>query len=162
MLFEIMKRTPVWVFVLFFVLLACGCYQSKDRVVSHRNVIIFPAVMLMVSLSGVLSAFGSTPSALSSWLAGVAVTASLSVKFINLNGVSFKPEIHSFSVPGSWLPLILLMTIFFTKYAVGVILARKLPIADTSAFMGATSLIYGLLSGVFLARSVAIIRTARS
>jgi hypothetical protein len=78
-----------------------------------------------------------------------------------LGGVNFVTETRSFSVPGSWLPLALMMAIFFTKYAVGVILARKLQISGELAFIGSISLIYGLLSGVFLARAVAILRTAR-
>lgn len=161
MLIEILKRTPSWVFVLFFVLLAFGYYQSKDRVVNRNKVTILPAAMLVLSFYGVLSAFGSTPYALSSWLAGVAITACLGLKSANPSGISFAIETRSFSVPGSWLPLALMMALFFTKYAVGVILARKLPIAGEMAFMGSISLIYGLLSGVFLARAVAILRTAR-
>ena len=161
MLIEILKRTPSWVFVLFFVLLAFGYYQSKDRVVNRNKVTILPAVMVVLSFYGVLSAFGSTPFALSSWLAGVAITVYLGLKFANSSGVSFATETRSFSVPGSWLPLALMMAIFFTKYAVGVILARKFPIAGELAFIGSISLIYGLLSGVFLARAVAILRTAR-
>jgi hypothetical protein len=161
MLIEILKRTPSWVFILFFVLLAFGYYQSKDRVVNRNKVTILPAAMLVLSFYGVLSAFGSTPFALSSWLAGVAITACLGLKFVNPSGVSFATETRSFSVSGSWLPLALMMAIFFTKYAVGVILARKHPIAGNLAFIGSISLIYGLLSGVFLARAVAILRTAR-
>jgi hypothetical protein len=161
MLFEILKRTPSWVFILFFVLLAFGYYQSKDRVVNRNKVTILPAAMLVLSFYGVLSAFGSTPFALSSWLAGVAITACLGLKFVNPSGVSFATETRSFLVSGSWLPLALMMAIFFTKYAVGVILARKLPIAGELPFIGSISLIYGLLSGVFLARAVAILRTAR-
>ena len=161
MLIEILKRTPSWVFVLFFVLLAFGYYQSKDRVVNRNKVTILPAVMVVLSFYGVLSVFGSTPFALSSWLAGVAITVYLGLKFANSSGVSFATETRSFSVPGSWLPLALMMAIFFTKYAVGVILARKFPIAGELAFIGSISLIYGLLSGVFLARAVAILRTAR-
>lgn len=112
MLIEILKRTPSWVFVLFFVLLAFGFYQSKDRVVNRNKVTILPTTMLVLSFYGVLSAFGSTPFALSSWLAGVAITASLGLKFANPSGVSFATETRSFSIPGSWLPLALMMAIF--------------------------------------------------
>lgn len=161
MLIEILKRTPSWVFVLFFVLLALGYYQSKNRVVSRNKVTILPAAMLVLSFYSVLSAFGSTTFAISSWLAGVTITTCLGFKSDILGGVTFVTEIRSFSVPGSWLPLALMMAIFFTKYAVGVILARKLPISGELAFIGSISLIYGLLSGVFLARAVAILRTAR-
>lgn len=50
---------------------------------------------------------------------------------------------------------------FFVKYAVGVILARQLPIASEPAFIGAISLSYGALSGLFLARALVVWRAAR-
>lgn len=161
MLIEILKRTPSWVFVLFFVLLALGYYQSKDRVVNRNNVTILPAAMLLLSFYGVYSAFGSALFAITSWLAGVAITACLGYKSAHSSRVSFISETRSFSVPGSWLPLALMMAIFFTKYAVGVILARKLPIASELTFIASVSLMYGLLSGIFLARALVILRTAR-
>ena len=117
--------------------------------------------MIILSFLGVLTAFGSTPLALSFWLAGVAMTAYLGLKFVSQNGVGFAAESRSISVPGSWIPLALMMAIFFIKYAVGVILARKLPITSEPTFIGSISLIYGFLSGVFLARAVAILRMAR-
>ena len=161
MLIEILKRTPSWVFVLFFVLLAFGYYQSKDRVVSRNKVTIIPAAMLVLSFYGVLSAFGSNLFAIFSWLAGVVITVYLGLKSANPSGVNFITETRSLLVPGSWLPLSLMMAIFFTKYAVGVILARKLPFAGEVAFIGSVSLIYGFLSGVFLARALAKLRTVR-
>lgn len=148
-------------FVLFFVLLVFGYLQSKDRVVSRSKVTMLPSAMLLLSFYGVLSAFGVTPFALTAWLTGVGIAVCLGLKTANLGGVGFTAETNTFSVPGSWLPLCLMMAIFFTKYAVGVILARKLPIASGLAFIGSISFIYGLLSGVFFARANAILRTAR-
>ncbi|MGE5820140.1 MAG: DUF6622 family protein, partial [Deltaproteobacteria bacterium] len=51
--------------------------------------------------------------------------------------------------------------IFFTKYAVGVILARQLPVANEPVFVGSISLCYGFLSGIFLARALVIRRSAQ-
>lgn len=161
MLIEIMKRTPSWVFVLFFALLAVGYYQSKDRVISRGKVTILPVAMLILSFYGVLSAFGITLFAVTAWSAGVGIAIWLGLKTINMCGVSFTTKTNLFSVPGSWLPLCLMMAIFITKYAVGVILARKLPIAGELAFVGSISLVFGLFSGVFFARTAAILRTAK-
>lgn len=47
------------------------------------------------------------------------------------------------------------------QYAMGVILARKLPIISDLTFIGSVGLVYGLLSGIFFARAMAIVRTAR-
>ena len=46
--------------------------------------------------------------------------------------------------------------IFLVRYAVAVAVARRLQVVESLAFAGLLSLGYGLLSGVFLARALAI------
>ena len=71
MLIEILKRTPAWVFILFFVLLVYGHSQSKNRTVSRPRIAVLPAAMIVLSFYGVLSAFGTAPVGLASWGIGV-------------------------------------------------------------------------------------------
>jgi hypothetical protein len=161
LLIEILKRTPSWVFVLFIALLALGYFQSKDRTLSRGKVLILPVAMIVLSFYGVISAFGVVPVGLIFWALGVAISVMLGVMLGTPQGVTFSAETKSFFVPGSWLPLAFMMSIFFTKYAAGVILARQLPIASTIAFVGLAGLLYGLFSGVFLARAFVIRHAAR-
>lgn len=162
MLIEILRHTPPWVFVLFFVLLVLGCSQSKGRTVSRNKVSILPVAMLVLSFYGVLSAFGSVAVGLAFWVLGVAIAVGLGVKLALPQSVTFSAETQTFFVPGSWLPLAFMMAIFCTKYVVGVILARQLPITGETAFVGSVSMCYGLFSGVFLARTIVIWRSALS
>jgi hypothetical protein len=55
-----------------------------------------------------------------------------------------------------------MLAMFFTKYAVGVMLARQLPVAGTFEFIGLVSLGYGFLSGLFLARALVVWRSVKS
>ena len=160
MLMQIIKNTPPWVFILFFVLIALGVSQSKGRTVKRSKVSILPGAMLVLSLYGVFSAFGMVPAGLACWVLGVAFTVGLREKVAAPHGVTFSPESQSFFVPGSWFPLVLMMAIFFVKYLVGVIVARQLPIGGDPAFVSLVSLCYGLLSGVFLARAIVTLRAA--
>lgn len=162
LLIEILKRTPSWVFVLFFVLIALGYVQSKDRSVSRSKVSILPAAMIALSLYGVLSAFGATPVGLALWVLGIVISVQVGVKLGTPRGATFSTETQSFFVPGSWVPLVFMMAIFFTKYAVGITLARQLPIANDEMFVGVVSLCYGLLSGVFFARAIVIWQATKS
>lgn len=162
MLIEILKRTPSWVFVLFIVLLAVGYFQSKDRTVGRGVVAVLPIVMIALSFSGVLAAFGVAPLGLIGWLAGAAAAVWLGVKFIPARGVVFSAATRSFSVPGSWLPLAMMMAIFFTKFAVAVIQARQFPMAGEPVFIGVVSLCYGIFGGVFGARAVSILRSPQA
>ena len=161
MLVEILKRTPPWVFVLFFVLLAIGYFQSKDRAVSRVKVSLLPIAMIGLSFYGVVSALAFSPVSLFCWLLGIGVATWFGVILSIPRGVSYSIEAKLFSVPGSWVPLALMMAIFFTKYVVAVVLARQLPFAGEVTFMGSISLCYGLFSGLFLARALVIRRAAR-
>jgi hypothetical protein len=160
MIIEIIRHTPLWVFVLFIALLIMGYMQSKDRTINRSKVVILPVAMIGLSLYGVISAFGiGHPIGLFSWIAGIFVAGLLCIKFPSPAGVSYSTKDRSYSVPGSWFPLFLMMAIFFIKYAVGVILARKLPIANEQIFIAVVSFCYGLISGIFLARTFVIYRS---
>jgi hypothetical protein len=156
---EILRHTPAWVFVLFFVLLAAGYRQTKDRRVRHGVIVALPAVMLALSFYGVISGFGMDAAALGAWVIGIGLAVALGVisRWPRRAGAS-KGE-NAFFVPGSWVPLLLMMLIFFTKYAVAVIIARKLPIANRPLFIVCVALCYGLFSGFFLARAIVIWRS---
>jgi hypothetical protein len=160
MLIEIIKHTPSWVFVLFVVLLIMGYKQSKDRTINRGEVLILPVAMIGLSFYGVMSAFGvGRPIGLVSWLAGIFIAGLLSIRFPSPAGVSYSAMDRSYTVPGSWFPLFLMMAIFFIKYVVGVILARKLPVANEQIFIAAVGFSYGLISGIFLARTFVIYRS---
>ena len=158
MLIEIIKHTPLWVLVLFIVLIAMGYSQSKDRTVSRGRLSIIPIVMILLSFYGVLSAFGVLSIGIIFWFAGILIAVVVGIK-AELQGVTFSTKNQLFFIPGSWLPLALMMALFFTKYTVGVVLARHLPVANSTLFIGIVSLCYGLFSGVFLARTIAIRRS---
>jgi hypothetical protein len=161
MLVEILKRTPPLVFVLFFALLALGYLQSKARVVKRSHLAILPAAMIALSFYGVLSAFGVDAIALAAWLIGTSAAVWLGIALAVPRGAVYSAKTLSFSIPGSWLPLVLMMAIYFTKYAVGVILAQRLSVADSFEFIVLVSLAYGFLSGLFLARALVIWRCAK-
>ncbi len=160
MFFEILKHTPTWVFVLFFLLLVLGYFQSKPRIVSLGKVAILPVAMIALSFYGVWSAFGASVVGIAAWFAGVGLAVLFNQLRTSLQSVAYSKETKSFSIPGSWLPLALMMAIFFTKYVVGVVLARKLAFGDTPLFIGGVSLIYGFLSGMFFAKVLGLWRIA--
>jgi hypothetical protein len=116
--------------------------------------------MIALSFWGVFSAFGITYVGFTSWVVGVGIAVLIGIRINRPRKISFSSETQLLSVPGSWIPLILMMAIFFVKYAVGVIHARQLPIIGEPAFIGAISFCYGILSGVFLARAFVIWRAA--
>ena len=162
MLIEILHRTPSWVFVLLFALVVLGYGQTRDRSVRGSLLTLLPAAMIVLSLYGVLGAFGLNPLGLGAWALGVAIAAGSGRGSALLRrGVVYSAATRTFFVPGRWWPLALMMLIFLVRYAVAVAIARRLHVVESLAFAGLVSLAYGLLSGVFLARALAIRQVAR-
>lgn len=158
MLVQIVKHTPVWVFVLFFVLVVYGYWQTRDKSILPYRVAILPAIMILLSFYGVLSAFGLSRLVLLFWVAGVGIAVWVGMLIGAPRGVHYSSTTRLYSVPGSWLPLGLMMVIFFTKYTVGVLTARHIAIVKTEDFAILVGCTYGFLSGLFLSRAFVIWR----
>lgn len=156
MLIEILKRTPPWVYVLFFALLGIGLLQARTRVVSVPKALALPIAMVLL---GIYSAFHSSLVASLAWLFAVAIALYLARFFRYPRGIVFDPETRSLSIPGSWAPLVLMMAIYFTKYGVAVALSRHPALAASRFFGASVSAAYGFISGLFLAGAVSVWKT---
>ncbi len=156
MILEIIRRTPVWVLPLFLLLLYLGYAQTRTRAVGRARLAVLPVLMPALSLYGLLSVFGSNAIALACWLAALLLTAA-SMRAIGApRGVTYSPDARTFTVPGSWWPLALIMAIFFTRYAVAVALARDASLAHLALFTVLVSAAYGVPSGFFVGRALKI------
>lgn len=162
MLAEILRHTPVWVFGLFALLIALGMTQTRARSVGLPRLALLPLAMLGLSLFGVASAFGPRALALGGWAAALVAVTIASFTLPPVRGVGYSSGERVFKVPGSWLPLGLMMAIFFTKYAVAVALARQPVLHAAPGFVAAVCCAYGMFSGLFFARGLRILRTARA
>ncbi|UTH72617.1 DUF6622 family protein [Chromobacterium sp. IIBBL 290-4] len=160
MLLGIVRHTPWPVFVLFFVLLSLGRKQMETRQLSRGRLLLLPLAMLGLSAYGVLTEFGPAVLPVAGWLVGLALALAIAGPWIVPAGVRYLSESRSYEVPGSGLPLILMMAIFFTHYAVAVAMAMRLPLTSGSVFPGLIGLAYGVLSGLVAARAQAIFRGA--
>jgi hypothetical protein len=160
MLLQILARTPECVFGLFALLVWLGARQLREGNVGLMRVSLMPLAMIGLSLYGVWSAFGDSPMALASW-AAAATAAALLVQAIALPAEThFDAAERSFRMAGSAMPLVLMMGIFFTKYAVGVLLAMHPELAHRPHFAVGVSTLYGAFSGVFFGRALRLWKLA--
>jgi hypothetical protein len=156
MIIEILSHTPRWVFALFFGLIYLGYTQSKARAVSATRLVIIPVAMLGLSFSGAYTTFNASVLALGFWFGAFVLGAATALSFVSVKRVSYSTETQMFSLPGSWLPLSLMMAIFFTKYAVGMLLAQHPELLAQTRFFAIASMAYGFFSGIFLGRMLKI------
>jgi len=152
MILDILEHTPVWVWIVFGALVLLGLQQSRTRDVSIARATILPVVMIVLSLSGVVGAFGPVPFALAAWAAGVGLSLTLAGKAVAVRGASRSTQPGHLRIPGSFVPVMLIMAVFITKYSAGVALAINPSLAANTAVAVTLSLVYGVFSGLFWSR----------
>jgi hypothetical protein len=160
MILQILQRTPPWVFALFLALLFLGAMQVRPRDISRARVALMPAIFLPLSLWGIWAAFGPEAVAFAAWLAGVGAAVLFNHYGRLPRQVSYTPETGLFHVPGSWVPLAMMMAIFFARYAISVAMAMQPELKSMQVFAAGVGAAYGLMSGSFLARALHILGAA--
>jgi hypothetical protein len=160
MLNQIVSHTPVWVWPLLLALIWLGLSQSVTRSLTLKRITITPLVMTGLSLQGTVSAFGADPAVLSVWLIGAALSAAVVLQQPVPAQTRYDQWTQRFTVPGSWMPLLLILGIFVTKYAVGAALGLNHSLRGNTGFSLGVATLYGVFSGIFLARSARLWRLA--
>ena len=134
MFFIIVQQAPRWVWILLAVLIAVGVSQSFARRRSLGSAIAAP--LAMIASLALAKAIGA-------WRA-----------------ISWSATDRCLEVPGSWVPMALILGIFTMKFAVGALLATHSELARSGLFGATAGFASGAFSGAFLSRGVAIWQTA--
>jgi hypothetical protein len=161
MIAQTMQHTPGWVWVLLLALICLGYLQSRTRPVSKPRLLALPAAMLGLSLYSLIVTFGAVRLGLLAWLAGGMLALLLHRVRARPAEAVYAPDTRLYTVRGSWVPLILMLAIFFARYAVAATVAIDAPLRQADALIAAAGLVYGFLSGTFLARARAVLRAAK-
>jgi hypothetical protein len=161
MIFQIITRTPVWVWALLALLIGLGYHQTKSRTIGLRRFIIIPVILTGLSVYGTVSAFGTSPDVILTWLAAAALPIVFVMQLPLSESNKFDRQTRSLHVMGSWVPLALMMGIFANKYVVGVALGMHPELAQNTNFTLIFSALYGTFSGVFIGRAVRLWQLTR-
>ena len=151
---------PLWPFAILAGLVALGYRQSQERIVKPATLARVAAVMLSLSLYGVMASFGASPLPVLAWAVGFGGA-------LLLGGALFAPrqlarEGSAVRLPGSWLPLGLMLGIFMAKFALGFATGIGAPFVHQAWFVALMSAAFGLFSGAFAARAMAVHRFVRA
>lgn len=164
MLIQIVTHTPLYVWAILALLVYRGVVATRDREMEIRKLFIIPVIMLALSLHDIIAKFGTAFLPLSAWACGAALVMLLVLKSSGA-AISAGDVPGSVRVHGSWVPLAMMMAIFFTKYATAVTLAIRPQIRYDALFSIAVCTLFGVFSGYFLGRlasnllSVRLLRT---
>lgn len=159
---QILTHTPLWVFGLFFGLVYLGYLQSRTRQVSRGRLIVLPLAMLAWSLYSVWSTFDAHLTALAAWACAWVAVVVIGLAWVPSRRVAYDASTAQFTVPGSWMPLALMMGIFFFRYAVAVVHATNPDVFGTTTAVVVVAGTYGLFSGMFMARALRVLAVMKS
>lgn len=159
----VVQSTPSWVWGLLTGLLALGTSQLFRRRASLARAGLMPVAMTVFSIYGMVSAFAASPmlgAALALWLAAALACTAMALRWRATapEGTRFDPVSRQFELPGSVVPMALILGIFLTKYIVGIELAMQPAIARDAGFVLGVALLYGAFNGIFVARAVRLWR----
>ena len=161
MLISILQHTPHWVWWLLAALISLGVSQMQPQHKTLRAATAIPVAMAALSLYGVVSMFSHESIALVVW--AVAMLAALAMS--HAAGIGSKARWlaaeQRLLVPGSGVPLMLMLGLFIIKFGANAALAIHPDLSVDGMFAGSVSFAYGAFSGIFLARGLAMWRVAR-
>jgi hypothetical protein len=160
--YQILIHTPIWAWAVLLALVCVGLLQSVARSARLRRVVVLPLAVTGLSALSTFSTFGAVPASWFMWLAG-ALAASAWIGAADAPaGVAYDARTRRFHLPGSWVPLALLVAIFMLRYGVAVMLAITPARKGDAAFAAIVATLYGTMSGVFLGRMLRLLRLARA
>ncbi len=157
----VIRSTPTWVWGLAASLAVLGASQLKDRNASLVRVSLMPVVMTSFSVWGTLSAFGTSPllaQAFGVWIAAAVAVFALVIRL----PVQARYDVASrrYAIPGSVMPLLLMVGIFLVKYVVGVDLAMAPQLMRDPYYALPVAGLYGAFTGLFVGRAARLWKLA--
>lgn len=157
---HILSGTPTWVWFLLAALVWTGLRQTLTRQASLARVTLLPLALVALSLYGTATAFAAQPWVLLVWAKAALLMALLVLRRPVPAGTRFDLATQTFTLPGSWAPLLLISGIFCTKYAVGVAAAVAPALLHSTPAVLLVGLVYGAFSGMLIARTLRLWRLA--
>ena len=152
---QILKGTPIWVWVILAALIYLCGKQLKARVVKRYSVLIAPVVFLFVGLM----AAGRGPVGFATWAVSlISVAAVTFFVWQPTGGARYEASGDRLHMPGSAVPMLLMLAIFLLNYVINVVLAINPAYRSQLAWQVGPALILGALSGVFIGRAATLFR----
>jgi hypothetical protein len=151
---QIISRTPMWVWVILAALVFMGTKALRPRVVKRFTVLIAPVAFLVL---GLVSSRGAIT--LVAWVISLFTVAVFTHFFWKSTaGACYVPEGDRLHLPGSFMPMTLMLSIFWVNYVINVTLAINPSLRGEFAWEVGPGLVLGALSGLFAGRALTMFR----
>ncbi|MFJ9532102.1 DUF6622 family protein [Herbaspirillum sp. NPDC101396] len=161
MLQQIIIHTPLWVWAMLAFLVYRGWAASADRETPLFKVALVPLLLLALSLHGLYAQSHADALALTAAALMALGSGFLSWTAAGRGGIAPHPAHGTVWLRGSWLPLLMMISVFAVKYTVAVLQAMHSGHARGAVFTLAVSLLYGLFMGLPVGRLLRIVHLYR-
>ena len=150
---QVLKGTPAWVWAIFVALVVLGVNQLRARVVARYTVLIAPVVFLLVGLM----ASGRGPIGFSAWALTLLASAAFTY-FVwqPTAGARYDASTDRLNLPGSLIPMLLMLAIFLLNYVINVALAINPALRSELSWQVGPAVMFGALSGVYIGRALTL------
>jgi hypothetical protein len=122
-----------------------------------------PIAMTSFAIWGLTGAFGQSPMfgyAMLAWLLVAAVFFAAIGMTAAPKGTTYDPAERTYFLPGSWVPLALIVVIFLTRYVVNVDIAMQPSLKTDGMYTVFVAGLYGVSAGIFIGRAARLWRLA--
>ncbi|AKZ61911.1 hypothetical protein F506_03810 [Herbaspirillum hiltneri N3] len=161
MLQQIIIHTPLWVWAMLAFLVYRGWLAAADRESPLFKVALIPLLLLVLSLNGLYQQAHADARALAVAALAALVSGVLSATAAGRSGITPYPDRGTVWLRGSWMPLLMMVSVFAVKYTVGVLQAMHSQYVQGVLFTLAVSLLYGLFMGIPVGRLLRIVHLYR-
>ena len=126
------------------------------------RLLILPLVLLGLGLWSMAPGFMALPLSALVWLTALGAGAALLAGRPARAGAAWLPTEQRLQLPGSWMPMLLILGIFSLRCAVNVGMAMNPGWRSAPELLLPLALLYGGLSGLFLGRALALLKLTRA
>jgi hypothetical protein len=147
---QIINKIPLYVWPLFAVLLLGGLKAKKTSTVPLAALLFPPFIFFGWFLFSFFGDYGTDPLAILFWLLSLALGCRIGFLHMQRVDLQFDRQNKKVEIAGSWIPLILSMSIFGTKFASQMMRATMPYLHGSFLFLGLelfSTIIFGIVAG---------------
>jgi len=158
---DILTHTPTWVWGLLAALVALGLVQARPQRLARARLVVLPGVMFALGLNSSWPTFAAHPTLAALWLAAYLAMLLAARQWRLAAGTSWDAAQARLALPGSWLPLALILVVFWLRYGIAVGFVLHPGWRDDLALLAGVSMLYGAIGGLFAGRALGLLALTR-
>lgn len=150
---QIIIKIPVFVWPLFAILLMGGLRARKASVVPLAVLLLIPSIFFGWSLFSFFAKYATDPSAILFWFLCLGMGFFIGFAHMQRLKLQFDKKKKKIEMPGSWIPLMLSMSIFTSKFSIGMMSSTMPHLNGSFLFLG-LELFSTIILGIFAGRGI--------